>query len=501
MTDPDNLDPTTMVLRAVAPAAQTGDGPPTLIIRTDDGEMHRFTEACRLGRGEECGLRLASADVSRCHAEVFPEGAGWRVRDLDSTNGTLLDGIRIEAADLPAHGSLQLGPSGPVLEFEVEGAEGHDGMPSMSYFVRRYVDADGDGPVGRRTRMIREAVARQRVRQRIVWMSVVAVAVAALGAVVLYALHQRAELERQRVAAEEIFYVMKDLELQLEGLADRLAAGDDEAAAALRTGRERLADLQHSYDRFLEEMGIFGDSVSEERRLTLRMVRVFGECEVAMPPGLSDAIDRHLEAWRADTRLTKALERARSNGYIEPVVRVLEGHNLPPQLFYVALQESDFRLDACGPETRFGIAKGPWQMIPSTARAYGLKTGPLYLLRRPDPEDERHDLARSTDAAARFLRDLYLRETKGSGMLAIAAYNWGGSNVRKLIRTMPEDPRQRNFWHLLLEHRQTVPKETWGYVFRILTAAIIGERPDLFGFDFEPPLAAALADPKPPSDG
>jgi len=225
------------------------------------------------------------------------------------------------------------------------------------------------------------------------------------------------------------------------------------------------------------------------------MVRVFGECEVAMPAGLSDAIDRHLASWKADTRLEKALYRARSNGDVAPVVRELERQHLPPQLFYVALQESDFRLDACGPETRYGIAKGPWQMIPSTARAYGLKTGPLYLLRRPDPEDERHDLERSTEAAARFLRDLYLRETQGSGMLAIAAYNWGGSNVRRLIRTMPEDPRKRNFWNLLVEHRNDVPKETWGYVFRIVTAAIIGERPDLYGFAFEPPLAAALAEP------
>lgn len=495
MTEPDNLDPTTMVHRAVSPGGRPDDGPPVLVVRTEDGELHRFSCPVRIGRGEECALRVAAADVSRDHAELYPEGPGWRVRDLGSTNGTFLDGIRVEAADLPAHGTLRLGANGPEVEFELEGEAAADGMPSMSYFVKRYVTGDDDRPVGRRTRMIREAVARHRSRQRQMWLAAVAVVVAALAVAVAWALHQRAELERQRAAAQEIFYAMKDLELQLEGFADRLAGGDDEARAALSAGRARLADLEHSYDRFLSEMGLFADDVSEARRLTLRMVRVFGECEVAMPPGLQDAIDLHLQAWQRDTRLAKAVESAVRNGYVEPVVRALDEHNLPPQFFYVALQESDFRLDACGPETRFGIAKGPWQMIPSTARAYGLKIGPLYLLRKHDPGDERHDLPASSAAAARFLRDLYLRETQGSGLLAIASYNWGGSNVRRLIRTMPEDPRERNFWQLLVEHRQQVPRETWGYVFRILTASIIGERPDLFGFDFDPPLAAPRAEP------
>jgi hypothetical protein len=146
----------------------------------------------------------------------------------------------------------------------------------------------------------------------------------------------------------------------------------------------------------------------------------------------------------------------------------------------------------CGPKTRYGIAKGAWQFIPATGRAYGLSIGPLYLERRYDPQDERHDFDRASDAAADYLRDIYLREAQGSGLLALAIYNYGGANVRRLIRSLPESPRERNFWQVLVEHRDQFPEETYDYVLKIFSAAVIGENPRLFGFDFKPPLEAAI---------
>lgn len=181
-------------------------------------------------------------------------------------------------------------------------------------------------------------------------------------------------------------------------------------------------------------------------------------------------------------------------------------HDIPPEFFYLGLQESDFKLDAIGPETRFGIAKGMWQFVPGTARDYGLRTGPLVGVRRVDPLDERHDFEKSTLAAARYLRRLYTTDAQASGLLVIASYNWGQTRVLRLIRTMPENPRQRNFWQLLDKYRQEIPRETYDYVFSIVSAAVICERPELFGFDFavpferpQPiaPVAAAAVDEAP----
>jgi hypothetical protein len=53
---------------------------------------------------------------------------------------------------------------------------------------------------------------------------------------------------------------------------------------------------------------------------------------------------------------------------------------------------------------------------------------------------------------------------------------------------MPANPKDRNFWQLLTKYRDRIPQETYDYVFLIVSAAVIGENPRLFGFDFDNPL-------------
>jgi len=91
--------------------------------------------------------------------------------------------------------------------------------------------------------------------------------------------------------------------------------------------------------------------------------------------------------------------------------------------------------------------------------------------------------------AARYIKDLYSTDAQASGLLVISCYNWGEGRVLPLVRSMPENPRERNFWQLLAKHRDQIPPETYDYVFYIVSAAVIGENPRLFGFDFDNPLA------------
>jgi hypothetical protein len=72
----------------------------------------------------------------------------------------------------------------------------------------------------------------------------------------------------------------------------------------------------------------------------------------------------------------------------------------------------------------------------------------------------------------------------------MASYNWGEHRIIERIREMPENPRERNFWQLLKNHQ--IPRETYDYVYYIFAAAVIGENPRLFGFDFDNPLAPPL---------
>jgi hypothetical protein len=298
------------------------------------------------------------------------------------------------------------------------------------------------------------------------------------------------ELRRQKQLAEEIFYAMKSLELEIARIKTQVALADPEASfSGLEQFQVREKELQRNYDKFLEEINFYEDREwTETDRLVLKVARLFGECELVMPQEFLDHVYEYIEEWKKSNRLTRGLERAMSAGYHRIAVEILLENNLPPHFLFIALQESDFRDRIVGPVTRFGIAKGIWQFIPATAVRYGLKTGPLVELSRYDPEDERFDFAKATRAAALYIRDIYETEAQASGLLVIASYNWGERNVRNLVQQMPLNPRERNFWQLLKLYDNKIPKETYNYVFYIISAAVIAENPQVFGFDFESPF-------------
>jgi hypothetical protein len=72
-----------------------------------------------LGRSRQCDVVLNDPNVSRQHAEIRPRGGGWVLSDLGSTNGSLLNGRRIEGPEVVKAGDeIEIGTS--VITFELE---------------------------------------------------------------------------------------------------------------------------------------------------------------------------------------------------------------------------------------------------------------------------------------------------------------------------------------------------------------------------------------------
>jgi membrane-bound lytic murein transglycosylase D len=249
--------------------------------------------------------------------------------------------------------------------------------------------------------------------------------------------------------------------------------------------------LENSYDRYVDSLDVYRNGLSEEEKIILRMARRFGECEINMPDGFVQEVTTYIRNWQSGQRLANVIARAKRKRYIPAIVRAMAEQELPAQFLYLAIQESNLDQRAVGPPTRFGIAKGMWQFIPTTGEKYGLRIGPLKDEASVDLLDERHDFLKSTAAAARYLRDIYTTDAQASGLLVMASYNWGEQRVLDLIRSLPANPKDRNFWKLISSYRHKIPEETYDYVFSIFSAAVIGENPPLFGFDFDNPLSQA----------
>jgi peptidoglycan lytic transglycosylase D len=473
-------------------------GIPTLIVRTEDGRACYFSRTFHIGREDGCEVRLDDARVSRKHVMVSFEQGRWRLVDQRSGNGVFVNGRRVETAPVDGNLSIRLGADGPVVTLEVAPAmpapmtqkSAGETMLLASYMERYFGTATSDEPIGGRTLMIRKAFSKVQKKQRRLYTVIVGVAVLAAACAAGYAYYNHRQLAQQKVVAEELFYTMKSLDVDIANL-ERLVAssGNTQGADQVKRYQERRRQMENNYDRFLAGLNLYDHALTPQEQSILRVTRLFGECEMAAPPEYLAEVGRYVRMWQATGKYAASMRRAQEMGYTKKIVQELQRQNMPPQFFYLALQESSFDEVASGPPTRMGIAKGMWQFIPETATRYGLKVGPLVAYPRPDPADDRHKWEKATEAAARYIKDIYSTDAQASGLLVMASYNWGEGRVIRMLRAMPANPRDRNFWKVLAQHRDQVPKETYDYVLSIVSAAAIGENPKLFGFAFDSPLA------------
>jgi membrane-bound lytic murein transglycosylase D len=459
-----------------------------------------FNAPFLIGSDPECALRIRGAEVEPRHVQVLRDGISWWIRNLAGPGRAYVNGAPAQFVPLEGEAQVQLGKGGPVVSLRLaeQGASepvapaatppapGRERELSEAEIIERYIKPAGGAPAGRQTMMFRAAF--QRVQKRssrryhLVIGAILLVLVSA-GAVIAY---QRQKLQSLQATAERFFYTRKALELRTAQLEEVvLANAAPEQVAALGESRERLKQMEGEYDAFVRELGAYG-RLSERQRYILRVARRFGECEVNIPGDFVSEVEHYIARWRQNGSLGNALRRAKQHGYGVVITRAFAQAGLPPQYVYLALQESGFDDRAIGTPTRYGFAKGMWQFISLTGHQYGLRIGPLYEQAVFDPQDERFDWPKATRAATRYIRKLTTTDAQGSGLLVMASYNWGEGKVRPIILSMPENPRERNFWQLLARH--DVPKETRDYVLSIFSAAVICENPSLFGFDVECPI-------------
>ena len=190
------------------------------------------------------------------------------------------------------------------------------------------------------------------------------------------------------------------------------------------------------------------------------------ESRFDIPVVVNDLVLRLLNYYQ--TRGRKVMEAGiRRSGLHMPLFReIFQEEGVPLDLIYLANVESSFKPNAYSRAK----ARGIWQFMVGTGRAYGLRDNWWI--------DERSDVRKSTRAAARHLKDLY--EEFGDWNLVLAAYNAGG---RRIERNWKRYGRI-DYWTMV--KRRLLPRETRNFVPSILASIIIFKHPGKYGFSVEP---------------
>jgi transcriptional regulator of acetoin/glycerol metabolism len=87
------------------------------------GDRHEVSRKVEAGKRVLC-LRLPDPRMSRSHARLTRQGQGWLLTDLGSSNGTRVDGVRIDCQTVPEGACLELGQSLMCL---------HDALPTPAH--------------------------------------------------------------------------------------------------------------------------------------------------------------------------------------------------------------------------------------------------------------------------------------------------------------------------------------------------------------------------------
>lgn len=294
--------------------ARNSSMPPVRVsFRTTLGDMQsfQFIKPFRIGRVEECEIRIENDYVSRIHAEVVFEDGAWWVRDLNSSNGIFVGGQRVERASVGRATVIRLGIYGTEVSFELEpppvenkAAESKPPIGSET-MVARYVDhyfgkPANDQPAGEHTMYVRKAFQQVQTRQKRKYGKIIAGLLLVALSIGAYALYLHQQVRRQRAMAQDLFYTMKALDVDIANLEKALLdSNSQQGTEVIKKYESRRQEMEKNYDQFLAALHVYSPKMTEQQRLVLRIARIFGECELEMPKDFESEINRYIRIGKA----------------------------------------------------------------------------------------------------------------------------------------------------------------------------------------------------------
>ncbi len=186
----------------------------------------------------------------------------------------------------------------------------------------------------------------------------------------------------------------------------------------------------------------------EEAAIASSLRKVFPTMGIAYRKEVGEKVSSYSRGVNA-ARLERAFKRL--DRWMPLFRKTFGKYGVPEELIPLCIVESAASRQAVSPVGAAGV----WQLMPVTAEGYGLRVS--------TEQDERFDVEKSTEVAARILRDL--RRSLGSWPLAVMAYNCGSGRVRQAM-IAGESSEPWDVW-------EKVPRETRDYLPSLLAVGYL----------------------------
>lgn len=227
---------------------------------------------------------------------------------------------------------------------------------------------------------------------------------------------------------------------------------DDKSIVVPESMNKDLSDLLHDwqidFSSFQNDCQQGSNVIFNDSIYIRRLHNMPSFMELSYNHVVRSYIDMYADRKRSQVAYMLAL----GDYYFPMFEQMLDKYGLPLELKYLPVIESALNPIAV---SKAG-ATGLWQFMLKTGKGYGLEINSLV--------DERRDPIKSSEAAARYLKDLYTIYQDWN--LVIAAYNCGPGNVNKAIA---RSGGKRDYWEIYFH----LPRETRGYVPAFIAANYI----------------------------
>lgn len=419
-----------------------------------------------VGRDPSAGLVLEDESVSRLHARLDREDDRLFVTDLKSSNGTLVNGDPVLRAPVHHGDTVAFGDVAFRVDRRLVPAWGRIAAVAAGALVVALL-AFGAFQLSRGMQESRQvADLARRVRTQALASTEQGIRAARAGdaemarAHLLYAadLLLLSDLAPRGTSLREPAGIFRDI---VRELPEHLREFDFTQALATETLQASEARLASLTNREYVDLQI--------RRYAVEL----GQDPQSVPDGFVQAVWQFVDQYqRYPGSMRKMLERSRN---IQPRIRdLLASKHLPESFCYVAWVESGLDPMQMSPVGALGL----WQLMPGTARDFGLSVDLSNKAR-----DERTHIEPSTSAAAEYIAMMLRDQGPEYFMLVLASYNRGHNAIdrakQRISDPMLKGPQR--FWYLV--QNRLLPEETQNYVPKIFAVRVIAEAPERFGFE------------------